>query len=271
MTPYRHVRMDLKTSKEVAEYLKSNDMVILPVGCMEMHGPLMPLGTDMFIDWGMALLLADEWKCLCLPPIPYVYPGASGPWPGTIEVSPEDSMQYVKAVVKACLRAGFKRTVISAAHGPMSFMAQAIIRSLHLEFGHIVMHFSAYSSTMRELEKEFGRGSEDLVVLGGMKVLGIEEGYEPHAATDEASSFSFESYGKLRRHDAALPWTFDRDYLHAGLRTDISSADADRVVDCMKRAVAGAAEVPALFTQYIREMEELGKAKPWSRDDVWTV
>jgi len=89
MSALRTHRLDLLTSKEAAEYLERNDLAILPVGCVEEHGPLIPLGCDTFMDTAIALMLAERWDCVVLPAVPYVYTGASGPWPGSISVGPE--------------------------------------------------------------------------------------------------------------------------------------------------------------------------------------
>lgn len=46
MMKHRSVRMELMSSKEIAAYLRENDMVILPVRCIEMRGTKIPLGCD---------------------------------------------------------------------------------------------------------------------------------------------------------------------------------------------------------------------------------
>ncbi len=40
---------------DVEEYLESNDMVIIPLGSTEQHGPHLPLGTDFYEATGIAL------------------------------------------------------------------------------------------------------------------------------------------------------------------------------------------------------------------------
>ena len=122
MIPYQDVRMELMSSRDVQKYLKKNDLVILPVGCFEMHGPDIPLGCDTFIDWSMALLLAREWKCIVPPPVYYTFPGASGPWPGTMDIPVHTAGEYVKAIIHVLLKRGFKRIVLCASHGPLEFI-----------------------------------------------------------------------------------------------------------------------------------------------------
>ena len=78
---HRNVRLDLFSSKEAAAYLRRSDLAILPVGCFEMHGPRMPLGSpetfpdrhrNIDINGRVQKRLAQEVK---LPPI-YILCGA---------------------------------------------------------------------------------------------------------------------------------------------------------------------------------------------------
>ena len=40
---------------DVRDYLKANDMVIIPLGSTEQHGPHMPLGTDYYEAMGFVV------------------------------------------------------------------------------------------------------------------------------------------------------------------------------------------------------------------------
>ena len=71
MAATQQVRMELMTSPQVARYLQTSDLAILPVGCFEMHGPHVPLGCDTLHAYAMSVILAEQWDCLVLPPIQY--------------------------------------------------------------------------------------------------------------------------------------------------------------------------------------------------------
>jgi hypothetical protein len=271
MAKLRTVRLELLTSKEVAQYLKESDLAILPVGCVEMHGPIIPLGCDLFEDWGAAVLVAEKWGCCVLPPVPYVYPGASGPWPGTIDVSPEASIAYVKEVARAALKAGFKRLVLSGSHGPFGFMAQVVIRAIHQETGNVVAYLSPYGPITRALQEEFGRGGEDLLVLGALKVLGLHGLFNPEVKLDAEAEFPFPTIGPLSQAGVRVPWVFNKDSQHTGIHSGVKLEDADRVIACMRKAIDQMTDVPELFAKYQREMAEQAADPPWRRDDVWSV
>ena len=265
--------MDLMSSKEVAQYLKKKSTVLLPVGCFEMHGPAVPLGCDTFLDWGGALLMGEKWKVLVMPPIFYTFPGASGPWPGSVDISPEITVAYVKEVAKAVLKNGFRQVVLCASHGPLGFMLQSVIRSIFQETGEVVIHVSPWRFLMPAdlTEKEFGRRvTEDLYVLAMMKVVGLHGAYDPRAKVEKEQEFSHKSISELKRFGGTVPWYFNRDYQHTGIRKDLTLADADRAIAVMKKALARAGDLPKVFAKYQKEVAADLKKKPWKRDDIWT-
>lgn len=71
---------------------KDKDIVILPVGSVEQHGPHLPLYTDTIISEGFAQLLADRINGIVMQSINYGYKSqpasGGGPlFPGTIDLN----------------------------------------------------------------------------------------------------------------------------------------------------------------------------------------
>lgn len=272
MMKHRSVRMELMSSKEIGAYLKENDVVILPVGCIEMHGPKIPLGCDAIHAWATAILLAEKWKCVTLPPIYYAYPGASGPWPGTVDISPEITQEYLKQIVKALLRGGFKRVVLCGTHGPLSFIFQMVIRSIYQETSEVVMALLPQVMPDDLMEDEFGfRRGEDVLVLASLKVLGLHGAYDPESDIERPMEFPIETIGQLKKYGASVPWLFAADYQHTGLRKGITLEDADRAIGVMKKAIDRMPQLSELFAKYQKEMKKLTRDKPWLKDDIWSL
>ncbi|RLE97668.1 MAG: creatininase family protein, partial [Thermoprotei archaeon] len=59
------------TSTDLENINKETTVVILPVGSIEVHGPHLPLGTDTFIIYYVALKAAEEENAIVLPPLFY--------------------------------------------------------------------------------------------------------------------------------------------------------------------------------------------------------
>jgi creatinine amidohydrolase len=270
MPPFADVRMELMSSRQVQEYQRHNDMVVLPVGCFEMHGPLVPLGCDSFLDWAMGLLLAREWKCPCLPPIYYTFPGASGPWPGTVDISNRATVDYVQAVVLALLKGGFKRVVVTGSHGPLASMMQIVLRDVFQATGHAILHVQPYDKVMKKMEDAGVSFGEPGLVLASLKLLGLDGAFDPASKVDRPLEFPVPSIKGLRKCQAQMPWIFAKDYQHTGINKKLKASHADKIIQAMGEAAQEMKDLPRHFAQYQREMTKLYKDKPWASKTVWT-
>jgi hypothetical protein len=265
-------RLDLLTAKEAAEYLQHSDLAILPIGCLEEHGPLMPLGCDVFMDSAATKLLAERWNCVVLPPIPYTYPGASGPWPGSLDIGPEASIAYIKAVANAALKMGFKRLVISGMHGPLSFMVPVVIRAIFQESGQVVAYIDTYEMFLKALKEEFGWSGEDMLLLASMRVLGIDEHFplETEQTIERESPFP-ETLPALSALGVKVPYLYTKSSQHSGIHARLKREDAGRMAVCMKRAVEKMDAVPELFAKYQAALTAFSANPSWKSPDVWSV
>jgi len=270
LPPFADVRMELMSSRDAQAYLKKNDLVVLPVGCFEMHGPLVPLGCDSFIDWAMGLLLAREWNCPCLPPIYYTFPGASGPWPGTVDISNRATIEYVQAVALALIKGGLSRVVIVGSHGPLAAMLQSVIRDVQQATGHAILHVQPYNKIGEKMEQAGVPFGEPGVVLGAMKILGLDGAFDPAANVDRPLEFPVPSIKGLRKCGAAMPWIFSKDYQHTGIDKRLKASHADAIADAMAAAAREMKDLPRHYAQYRREMAKLYRDKPWSKTTSWT-
>jgi len=266
--------MDLMSSKEVAHYLRKKRAVILPVGCFEMHGPAVPLGCDAFHAWGAALLMAERWKVLVMPPVYYTYPGASGPWPGTVDISPGITVAYMKEIVKALLKNGFRQVILCGSHGPLGFLLEEVVRSVFQETGHVVVHLSPWKFLLPEdlVKKELGKEvMEDMRALAMMKVIGLHGAYDPRAKVRKKAEFSHPTILELKKFGGTVPWVFTRDYQHTGIRDDMTLKDADSVISVVRKALARSPSFLAVFANYQKQVAADLKMRPWSRSDIWSI
>lgn len=99
------------------EYFTKSNMVILPVGSNEQHGPQNPLGTDHLIAKAIAEETAKRTEVLCLQVIPFGVSAHHKQFWGTIHVSPRTFKSYVKDVCLALSYYGIRKIVIVNGHG----------------------------------------------------------------------------------------------------------------------------------------------------------
>lgn len=118
--------LDKMTWPELKERLTESDIAIVVVGCIEQHGPHLPLGTDAFEVWEFtvraAKKVADEVKPVIAPLIPYGPNIGFGSWaqrsidkpqhPGTIHVRASVTKNLIKDVCRSLIYHGFKKILV---------------------------------------------------------------------------------------------------------------------------------------------------------------
>lgn len=126
-------------NEEVEEYLERNDIIIVPVGTVELHGGL-PLDSETVISEAFAVKMAEEVDGLVLTGLPYFYAGATAMGRGTTQVSIREGIDYLGAIARSLLRQGFKRQIYISFHGPAHMTCSPMVRDFFDETGVPIMY-----------------------------------------------------------------------------------------------------------------------------------
>ena len=172
---------------EVAEKLGSgDDIAIIPIGSVEQHGPHLLLGCDTYCGLGKCIAIARESGGTILPLIPYTWVGCTNYFSGGVGVREEVAIRYIRAVVRAAWRAGFRRIVIVNSHGGNFYAMRTLPREILAEDGIPVM------TTFGDAGAPSGeRASEASSMTGGLRLLEREDLIEDVARYAEAAVKEF--------------------------------------------------------------------------------
>ncbi len=100
---------------EVQETL--GDILLLPVGATEQHGPHLPINTDTVIATATCAYASALTGAPVLPALPYtVSLGHTEKWPGTFAVFHETLMETVRSLARWAFAVGWKRMMLVNAH-----------------------------------------------------------------------------------------------------------------------------------------------------------
>ena len=136
-------------NSEVEEYLQHNDIIIVPVGTVEMHGGF-PLDSETVISEAYALKMAEACDGLVLTGLPYFYAGATASGRGTVQVSIRQGIDYLSAIAHSLLRLGFKRQVYLSFHGPAHTIRISImVRDFFDETGVPILYLDLMMQTTK--------------------------------------------------------------------------------------------------------------------------
>jgi creatinine amidohydrolase len=109
------------TTEEIGEALKQTDLVILPVGSTEEHGPHLPLACDTIqgIEVSKRIvsgLAAEGIGAVAGPPIPFGVSFHLMEFPGTISLTTATLTTLINEVCASLIKHGFRKIVMLAAH-----------------------------------------------------------------------------------------------------------------------------------------------------------
>ena len=121
--------------------------LLVPSGCIEYHGPHLPLGVDTLIVDELCQRVAARMKAVVAPPFWYGPTGyaVTGPEDGTVDVSTERFGRHVKDVLASFWDIGFKWIIVCQHHqqldGPEALAirqaaAEVTFERTHAERGH---------------------------------------------------------------------------------------------------------------------------------------
>ena len=127
------------TAWEIDEYLKGNDIIIVPVGHCETLGAT-PVDGEYVGAAGWANLIAEAVDGLVLPHVTYTCTGGTINERGTLFMSVQNSFNHVLALMHTLYTQGFKRQVYIPAHGPTQQFLCAAVSAFFDESKHTVLY-----------------------------------------------------------------------------------------------------------------------------------
>lgn len=198
-------------NSEVEEYLAHNDIIIVPVGTVEMHGGL-PLDSETVISEAYALKMAETCDGLVLTGLPYFYAGATASGRGTVQVSIRQGIDYLGAIARSLLRQGFKRQVYISFHGPAHMTCSPMVRDFFDETGVPILYMDLTMQMMRNARDLFkSMDSFHAITVGAYDIMGrlqdVSLTTEYHH-TDPQSCAPFDDIFGMAYQSAAIGYCF---------------------------------------------------------------
>lgn len=182
-------------NSEVEEYLKENDIIIVPVGTIELHGGF-PLDSETIISEAFALRMAEACNGLLLTGLPYFYAGATASGRGTVQVSVRQGIDYLSGIAHSLLRQGFKRQIYISFHGPALMTCSPMVRDFYDETGVPVLYmdltqqmFSSAKDLFRSIDSFHAITVGAYQALGRLEEIPLVTGYQ-HSQPQSVERFN---------------------------------------------------------------------------------
>lgn len=118
---FAHTMADM-TYPELERAAETGTPVLLPIGVIEEHGPHLPLGTDIYGAYQLAVLVrerlaADGADALIAPPLYWGINQVTSAFTGSFTISPKTARALLDDVLDSLLDQGFDRILLINHHG----------------------------------------------------------------------------------------------------------------------------------------------------------
>lgn len=114
------------------------DLVVIPVGALEQHGPHLPVGTDTFQAEAVAHMAADRvagFRVVVAPTVAYGCSDHHLPFGATLSLSTSTLLAVLRDLIRTAHASGFERVFILNGHGGNHEVVQLAARDGAQEFG----------------------------------------------------------------------------------------------------------------------------------------
>jgi creatinine amidohydrolase len=110
------------------------DLVLLPLGATEQHGPHLPLNTDTVFAQSFCAYASAKTGVPVLPPLAYGCSlGHTAKWPGTLSLFPETLIATLREIARFVRSAGVKRLMLVNSHWGNTPAARCAIDHVRFE------------------------------------------------------------------------------------------------------------------------------------------
>ncbi len=157
---------------DVQENLKENDMVIIPIGSTEQHGPHLPLGTDSYIGLKISRMISARTGVVVAPVLWSGYSVYHSGFPGVLSLKPETMEQVLYETATILIKYGFSKIMFFNSHGGNKVVENKVIHRINHTTEAIAVSIGIGSPIQK------GGGEEDVF-------------FDNHAGLSETSSMLF--------------------------------------------------------------------------------
>lgn len=253
------------THNEVVEYRKRNDIIYVPFGTVEVHGTF-PLDVEQTLPEAFALCMAEKTDGLVLGQLPYFFPCASPMSPGTVQMSVEAGITYLKEIAHSLLNQGFRRQIYVSFHGPAFLTAGAVVVDFFDETKVPIAYIDLAQAASYAEQQGVKISSHNSLFWGGYGILGRQNELvvDPavHTAEKENSETSIDHFAHFRKYahpSGSIGFYFVKPEDHAGMTGAFKTIE-ERDEACNRgaqeiRAIVDAMDMPG-YVEAMRYVDE---------------
>jgi creatinine amidohydrolase len=171
---------------------KSEGVVLIPVGSIEIHGPHLPVGCDTLVAGKVVEMVAEREPVVVAPVMAYTMAPVARLHPGGISLPPELLVEHLQKVCDELARNGYNKIILVHAHG-----------------GNVAMHHMILSATI-DRAKPYSLYSIPPLAGAGEVIAKLKESDEYGHACEVETSLALYVFPELCHMDRVKGKIYNR-------------------------------------------------------------
>ncbi len=167
---YREINFDI-----LKDIDKKKKYIIIPIGTIEVHGPHLPFGTDLYIAEAFSNELEKIIDSIIMPSIYYSYSGTTSNIDGTISIDVNSVSDYLYNIIKSLIRSNFEKIIVINIHKDNDPIIKLALAKIFEEYVLPVLYINPYSDYSELSERVFSNKSnshkETSILSASLKIL----------------------------------------------------------------------------------------------------
>jgi creatinine amidohydrolase len=145
------------TSEQMSEAVEqSGGVCLLPIGCLERHGPHLPLATDQIVSDEVARRAAEKEPAVVFPSYYFGQISEARHVPGAVALPHDLLLKLLRATLEEIGRNGFSKILIVNGHGGnnglLSYLMMALLQEPHDYMTYVIFPWSFRGEDAEKLE-----------------------------------------------------------------------------------------------------------------------
>ena len=125
--------------------LNKKEFVLIPLGSIEVHGPNLPFGSDIYIAEAFAYLIEKKIRSIIMPSISYGYANITKNIFGTISIDFSVLASYIYNIINNLINLRFEKIIIISIHKDNDLAIKLALTKIFEETNMPVLYINPYN------------------------------------------------------------------------------------------------------------------------------
>ena len=155
--------------------LNKKEFILVPVGSIEVHGPNLPMGSDLYIAEAFAYLIEGKIRSIIMPSISYGYANITKNIFGTISMDLSTLASYIYNIIQNLINSGFEKIIIINIHKDNDLTIKIALTKIFEETNMPILYINPYNDFSKFNDSIFSNQDnsykETSLILASLEIL----------------------------------------------------------------------------------------------------